>query len=97
VGSPFDWGREQHVRGLLGDAFEIEFEEHDSVLRVASGEAYWDLFASSYGPTKTAAEALDSERREEFRQAWVDFFEQHRAGDEVVHHREYLLMLGTRR
>ena len=97
VGSPFDWGREEHVRDLLGNTFELAFEEHDSVLRVDSGEAYWDLFSSSYGPTKTAAEVLDPARREEFHKTWVDFFEQRREGDEVVHHREYLLTLGTRR
>jgi len=97
VGSPFDWGREDHVRELLGDVFELEFEEHDSVLRIESGEAYWELFSSSYGPTKSAAEALEQERRAEFRQTWVDFFEAMREGDEVVHHREYLLTLGTRR
>lgn len=97
VGSPFDWGREEHVRSLLGDAFDLELESHDSVLAVESGEAYWELFSTSYGPTKTAAEALDDERRAEFRQAWIDFFEGHRDGDEVVHHREYLLTLGARR
>ncbi len=97
VGSPFTWGKEDHVRELLGDAFELEFEEHDSILRTADGEEYWELFSTSYGPTKTAAEALDAERREEFHQTWVDFFEERREGDEVVHHREYLLTLGTRR
>ena len=85
------------MRELLGDAFELEFEEHDSTSRVADGEEYWELFSSSYGPTKTAAEALDAERREEFHQTWVDFFEERREGDEVVHHREWLLTLGTRR
>ncbi len=97
AGSPFAWGKEDHVRGLLGESFELEFEEHDSVLRTADGEEYWELFSSSYGPTKTAAEALDPDRREEFHQTWVDFFEERREGDEVVHHREYLLTLGTRR
>jgi SAM-dependent methyltransferase len=97
AGSPFAWGNEDHVRELLGDAFELEFEQHDSVLRTADGEEYWELFSTSYGPTKTAAEALDAERREEFHQTWVDFFEERREGDEVVHHREYLLTLGTRR
>jgi ubiquinone/menaquinone biosynthesis C-methylase UbiE len=97
VGSPFDWGREEHVRELLGDAFELDIEEHVSTLAVESGEAYWELFSSSYGPTKTAAEALDEERRAEFRQTWVDFFEAMREGDEVVHPREYLLTLGKRR
>jgi SAM-dependent methyltransferase len=97
AGSPFAWGKEDHVRELLGDAFDLRFEEHDSILRTADGEEYWELFSSSYGPTKTAAEALDDARREEFHQTWVDFFEARREGDEVVHHREYLLTLGTRR
>jgi SAM-dependent methyltransferase len=97
AGSPFAWGKEDHVRDLLGETFELEFEEHDSILRTADGEEYWELFSSSYGPTKTAAEALDDGRREEFHRAWVDFFEARREGDEVVHHREYLLTVGTRR
>ena len=97
AGSPFAWGKEDHVRELLGESFELEFEEHESTLRTVDGEEYWELFSTSYGPTKTAAEALDDERREEFHQTWVEFFEQRREGDEVVHHREYLLTLGTRR
>ena len=97
VGSPFAWGKEDHVRGLLGESFELEFEERDSVFSTDSGESYWQLFSSSYGPTKSAAEALDADRRTEFRDTWVDFFEERREGDEVVHHREYLLTLGTRR
>ena len=96
--SPFDWGREERVRELLGDAFDLEIEEHESTLRTRDGEEYWQLFASSYGPTKTLAEALDDDRREEFHRAWVDFFEQeYRDGGEIVHTREYLLVLGTRR
>jgi len=97
VGSPFAWGKEDHVRELLRDDFELQFEEHASTLAVASGEEYWELFSSSYGPTKTASEALDDERRQEFHQTWVDFFEALREGDEVVHRREYLLTLGTRK
>lgn len=97
VGSPFAWGTEDHVRELLDDSFDLEFSEHDSIMRTADGEEYWELFSSSYGPTKSAAEALDEDRREEFHQTWVDFFDALREGDEVVHHREYLLTLGTRR
>ncbi len=98
AGSPFTWGDEDHARELLGETFELEFEQHDSPLTIASGEEYWELFSTSYGPTKTAVEALDAERREEFHQTWVEFFDEaHREGDEVVHHREYLLTLGTRK
>jgi SAM-dependent methyltransferase len=97
AGSPFAWGDQEHVGELLGGAFELEFEEHDSPLVVTSGEEYWELFSSSYGPTKSAAEALDPDRREEFHRTWVAFIEAFREGDEIVHHREYLLMLGRRR
>ena len=97
AGSPFAWGNEEHVRELLGDAFDLEFEVHDSPLSLPSGEDYWELFSMSYGPTKTAVEALDPERREEFHQAWVEFGNARREGDVMVHHREYLLTLGKRR
>jgi hypothetical protein len=55
VGSPFTWGTREHVEELLGDSFDLEFEDHDSVLAVPTGEDYWELFSTSYGPTKTAA------------------------------------------
>jgi SAM-dependent methyltransferase len=95
--SPFAWGDEATVEGLLGDAFELTLEEHVSTLRIESGEAYWELFSTSYGPTKTLADSL-GDRREELHRAWVDFFEnEYRDGDEIVHTREYLLVLGQRR
>jgi SAM-dependent methyltransferase len=95
--SPFAWGDEAHVRDLLGDAFELEFSEHVSTLRVPSGEAYWDLFATNYGPTRTLAEAL-GDRRRELHCTWVEFFESnYRANGDVAHAREYLLIVGTRR
>jgi ubiquinone/menaquinone biosynthesis C-methylase UbiE len=98
VGSPFEWGSEAHVEELLGDAFELELERGVSHLRVPSGEDYWQLFSSSYGPTKTLADSLDPERREEFHRAWVEFFEaNYRRDGGIDHDREYLLVLGTRR
>ena len=95
--SPFDWGNEERVKELLGDWFELELEQGISTLNVASGEEYWELFSTSYGPTKTLADSL-GERREELRAAWVDFFESnYRAGDQIAHTREYLLVIGERR
>jgi ubiquinone/menaquinone biosynthesis C-methylase UbiE len=98
AGVPFQWGSEEHVEELLGDAFDLEFEHHISHLRVPSGEDYWQLFSSSYGPTRTLAESLDDDRREEFHRTWVDFFESnYRSNGEIDHDREWLLVLGTRR
>jgi SAM-dependent methyltransferase len=61
--SPFDWGNEQRVRELLGDAFDLEIEEHVSTLRMPSAEDYWDLFVTSYEPTKTLVEAMATGER----------------------------------
>ena len=95
--SPFDWGDETRVRELLGDSFDLELEEDVSTLRMPSGEAYWELFSTSYGPTKTLADSL-GDRREEFHRTWIDFFESNYSEDgEIVHTREYLLIVGTRR
>jgi SAM-dependent methyltransferase len=97
AGAPFDWGWEEHVRDLLGEDFELELEHGTSTYRPSSGEEYWQVFATSYGPTKVVADSL-GERREDFHRTWVDFFEQnYRDGDRIVHAREYLLVLGTRR
>ena len=95
--NPFDWGDESRVRELLGDEFELEFEERVSTMRIGSGEEYWELFATSYGPTKTLAESL-GERREDLRRDWIEFFEtNYRSDGEIVHTREYLLVSGIRR
>jgi hypothetical protein len=94
---PFDWGDETRVGELLGDAFELRLERHVSPYTAPSGEAYWELFSTSYGPTKTLVEGL-GERREELHWAWVDFFESnHRTNGRITHPREYLLVLGERR
>jgi ubiquinone/menaquinone biosynthesis C-methylase UbiE len=98
AGVPFQWGSEQHVQELLGEAFDLQLERHVSHLRVPTGEDYWQLFASSYGPTRTLAEALDDERREELHRTWVDFFESnYRSDGEIDHDREWLFVYGTRR
>ena len=95
--SPFAWGDEARVTELLGETFELELEEHVSTLRVPSGEDYWELFSTSYGPTKTLAEGL-GDRREDLRRDWVEFFEtNYRRDGEIAHTREFLVVLGTRR
>jgi SAM-dependent methyltransferase len=97
AGNPFDWGREEHVTGLLGDAFELEFAEGDSPQTGESGEEIWKLFVTSYGPTKMLAESLEPERREDLHRAWVEFFEGYRVNGGINQPRQYLVVLGTRR
>ncbi len=95
--SPFDWGDQSRVQELLGEWFDLDLKEHVSTLRLPSAEAYWELFSSSYGPTKTLAEAI-GDRREDLHRDWVEFFETNYADNgEIAHTREYLLVAGTRR
>ena len=95
--SPFDWGKEDRVRELLGESFDLRLEKHISIFRTATGEEYWNIFSTNYGPTKTLADSLGP-RRGEFQRTWIDFFEKnYRRGPEIAHDREWLLVLGTKR
>ena len=97
AGSPFDWGREEHVTELLDGDFELEFVGLDSLLVGPSGEWVWELFSTSYGPTKVLADGLEPERRAELAEAFAALHEEYRDGDEIRMPRTYLLTLGTRR
>jgi len=97
VGSPFAWGDEEHLRELLGDAFELTLERRESVLRVPSGQAAWELFSHSYGPTRILAESLEDDRRAELARDFAGLHDEYAEGDGVAMPREYLLVLGIRR
>jgi ubiquinone/menaquinone biosynthesis C-methylase UbiE len=97
VGNPFQWGDRAHVEELLGDAYELRYEEGDVPQTGSSAEEVWELFSSSYGPTKTLAESLDDDRRESLRREWIEYFEQFRTNGGVSQPRPYILVLGTRR
>lgn len=97
AGNPFEWGTREHVRELLEDAFELEFVERESPQVGESGEQLWDLFSTSFGPTKTLAGMLPPERREEFRRSIVEFYEQYRGDAGISHPRHYLVTIGHRR
>jgi ubiquinone/menaquinone biosynthesis C-methylase UbiE len=97
VGNPFDWGREEHAERLLGEAFDLTFEDGDVPQTGASGEELWELFSTAYGPTKALASSLEPERREQLHRAWVDYYEKHRVNGSIRQPRQYLLILGMRR
>lgn len=97
VGNPFQWGDRDYVSELLGDAYELRFEEGDCPQPGSSEEEIWQLFATSYGPTKTLVEGLDEEKREGLHNDWIEYFAQHRSNGGVKQPRPYLLVLGTRR
>jgi SAM-dependent methyltransferase len=97
VGSPFDWGREEHVRELLGDAFDLDFVERDCPQTGESGEWVWQAFLDTYGPARVLSSSLEPERQAELARAMAEFFEQYRDGDGIHQPRAYYVVLGTRR
>jgi len=97
AGDSDDWGRDDYVRALLEDAFELHFEEGDCPLVGASPMAVWELVASSVGPMKTLVENLDAHRRDALRQAELEHLEQYRDGTGVRRPQTYVLVTGKRR
>jgi SAM-dependent methyltransferase len=93
--SPFDWGDGDRVRELLGEDFELDVTEHVSTLRVRRGVlgALLDqLRAHAHARRVARRPARGSSPR------LVDFFESnYRVNGEIVHTREYLLVIGERR
>ena len=82
---------------LLGQQFELEFEEGE--LRLTAGVRRRDvaplheLRRGGQGPV----DALDQRRAEEYRRAYVDHHERHRANGRISLPRRYLVTLGRRR
>jgi SAM-dependent methyltransferase len=92
-----EWGREDHVETMLGDDFELDFEDGTLWLDVESGEDLWQLFSHSSPPVVSMLRRLDDEGSEEFHRAFVELFESYRDGARVRAPRRYLMTLGRRR
>jgi SAM-dependent methyltransferase len=86
-----EWARDEYVRGLLGDAFELELQTGDWRLEADSGEALWELASTSMPPLRTWLAEQSMEVRARAEQVYRD----HLAPG--VLDRQYVLVLGTRR
>jgi SAM-dependent methyltransferase len=94
---PFRWGREEYLDEMLGTDWELSTEQGTWIIEGASGEDVWEFWSRSAPPFKAMLAELDDDRREEFRQAYVQYCEAYRDGDRVLVPRPYLLVLGVRR
>ena len=95
--SPFAWGREDRVRELLGDAFDLTFERGATVLRMPSGQVVWDTFVTGYGPTKMLAASLDVEKRAALERDFIALHEKYRTPAGLTMPREHLITIGVRK
>ena len=94
----YEWGREDHVVDMLGDDFELEFEDGTLWLEADSAEEVWELFSTSAPPVIALLRRLDAGRAEAFHRAFVELYEHYPAPHGGIRApRRYLLVLGTRR
>jgi ubiquinone/menaquinone biosynthesis C-methylase UbiE len=94
----YEWGREDHVEDMLGEDFELEFEDGTLWLEAESGEEIWKLFSESAPPVIALVKQLNDEKREQFHRAFVELYESYRTKDgDVRAPRRYLLVLGRRK
>jgi SAM-dependent methyltransferase len=94
--SPFEWGRTERIRELLGGAFDLRFEKGVSYYREPSAEAAWETFSTGYGPTRALAASLDADRRESLRKDFIAFHEGFATDLGICVPREYWLTVGVR-
>ncbi len=59
----YEWGREDHVEDMLGEDFELEFEDGTLWLEAASGEEIWTLFSESAPPVIALVKRLDAAKQ----------------------------------
>jgi ubiquinone/menaquinone biosynthesis C-methylase UbiE len=95
--SPFEWGRTERIRELLGNAFDLRFEKGVSYYREPSAEAAWETFSTGYGPTRVLAGSLEPDRREALHTDFVAFHAGYPTELGVCVPREYWLTVGTRK
>jgi SAM-dependent methyltransferase len=95
--SPFEWGRTERIRALLGGAFDLKFEKGVSYYREPSGEAAWNTFSVGYGPTRMLADTLDPARKADLRRDFIAFHDGFPTELGVCVPREYWVTIGVRR
>jgi SAM-dependent methyltransferase len=86
-----EWAREEHVRSLLGAAFDLELQTGEWRVEAGSGEELWELVSTSMPPLRAWLAEQSDEVRAHAEQVYLD----HLASGVVA--RTYVLVLGTRR
>jgi SAM-dependent methyltransferase len=92
-----DWGSNEHVRQLLGGAFDLEFSERESPWRGPSGDAIWRDYIEANGQARAWVAGLPAATRSDLRRDWIAYFERHRTVEGISAPREYVLVHGRRR
>jgi ubiquinone/menaquinone biosynthesis C-methylase UbiE len=86
-----EWAREEHVRALLGGAFDLELQTGEWRMEAESGEALWEIASTSMPPLRAWLASVDDETRARAETIYLEYLAP------GVLAREYVLVLGTRR
>ena len=86
-----DWAREEHVRALLGDAFDLELQTGEWRIEADSGEELWELVSTSMPPLRSWLEEQSDEVRARAEQVYLEYLAP------GVLERKYVLVVGLRR
>lgn len=97
AGSPFQWGEESYVEEMLGDAFDLRFDELEVRYRGDDPAEMWGLFRENYGPSHVLWKGLDETGRGELDRSMTEVWEGHRAGDGIDMEMRYILVTGIRK
>jgi SAM-dependent methyltransferase len=94
----YEWGREDHVEDMLGDDFELEYEDGTLWLEAESADELWELFSTTAPPVLALLRRLGPNRGSDFRRAFLELYEGYREpGGGIRAPRRYLLVLGRRK
>jgi len=97
VGSPFQWADEKYVESMLGDAFELTFEELDTRHTGDDAAEMWEFFRKNFGPAFTLWSSLDEEQRARLDADMTEYFDRYRSDDGISVERLYLVITGVRK
>ena len=93
----FDWAAPERLRTLLGDGFELGFEQAISFYRENNTARAWENFSTGFGPVKSLLAKLHDDAAAEFRRDFDAMHERHRTDAGILVPRPYVLTAGTRR
>jgi SAM-dependent methyltransferase len=93
----YEWGREDHVEDMLGEDFELDFEDGTLWLEAETAEEIWKLFSESAPPVIALIKRLDPGQAEAFHRAFVELYESYATPEGVRAPRRYLLVHGVRK
>jgi SAM-dependent methyltransferase len=86
-----EWAREEHIRSLLGDEFDLELATGEWRVEAASGEELWELASTSMPPLRAWLAEQSDEMRAHAKRVYLEYLAS------GVLARNYVLVLGTRR